>query len=135
MPTPVSSYLGLFSAAVGAAIGIAFGAIISVAVPCLLVERLRNFAARDASATPTQPDRGVERTAARKHGHFWNAILGITTSFAATGFFGASYYFYAAEGDMAATAIAKGTLVVVGSAVGAALSGGAVLLLGGGSLG
>lgn len=129
MPTPANSYLELFSAAIAAAIGIALGAIISVAVPCLLVERLRTVAARDLFAMPTQPDRGVERTAARRHKDFWDAILAMAMSFSATGFCGASYYFYAMEENMAAMASVKGTLVVVGSAMGAALSGWAVLVL------
>lgn len=126
MPTPAASYLALLVTVVGNAIGIALGAFLSVGAPCLLVERLRAVAAgNDTSATPTQPDRG----AARRHGDFWDAILAFAMSCAATGFFAASYWFYAAEGDMAAVASAKGTLVVVGSAVGAALSGWVVLVL------
>lgn len=129
MPTPASSYLGLLIAAVGNAIAVSFGAIISVAVPCLLVKRLETFAARDSLATSTQPDRGAEQGTASRHSDFWDAILGIATSFAATGFFGASFYFYAFDEDTAAVASVKGTLVVVGSAVGAALSGWAALVL------
>lgn len=125
--TPAGSYLALLTTTIGNAVCVAMGAILSIGVPWLLVERFRAIAAKDddALARHSPP---LDRAAARRHGEFGDAILALTTSFAATGYFGASFYFYA-YGNVAAVACVRGALVVVGSAVGAALSGWAVLVL------